>query len=63
MFWAWHLTETHTWLYAGHHVQKEVEDGQGKHGGELWRRNALSWDLHPGSQQQLWARIGTDGEH
>jgi len=44
-------------------VEKEVEDGQGKHGGELWRRNALSWDLHRGLQQQLWARIGTDGEH
>jgi len=48
---------------SGHQVEKEVEDSQGKHNGELWRRNALSWDLHRGPQQQLWPRIGTDGEH
>jgi len=42
---------------------KRSRGRQGKHGGELWRRNALIWDLHRGSQQQLWARIGTDGEH
>jgi len=59
----WHQTETHTWHYPGHQVEKEVEDGQGKHGGELWRGNALSWDLHRGPQQQLCPRIGTDGEH
>jgi len=48
-----------SWAPSG----KEVEDGQGKHGGKLWRRNALSWDLDRGPQQQLWPRIGTDGEH
>jgi len=63
MFCVWHQTETHTWHYPGHQAEKEVEDGQGKHGGEQWRRNALSWDLHRGPQQQLWLRIGTDGEH
>ena len=40
MFYVWHQTVTHTWHYPGHQVEKEVEDGQGKHGGERWRKRA-----------------------